>query len=91
MNYKNIAKGILLVWFGMSLTNIIWYLRLSNPIMMREFMMYFEELGAKTFLMFNVFYIIPLVLMMIVYLIYLMIEKRKKKNNSVKQGESVKW
>lgn len=80
MNYNNICKGFILIVFGTALNNILWYFRLSNPELMREFIYYFEKDGAKVFLDFNIFNYVPLVLMIIVYIIFLLMRRKDKHN-----------
>ena len=85
MNYNNISKGIILIVFGSALNNIIWYFRLSNPKLMKEFIYYFERDGAKVFLDFNMFNYVPLVIMIIIYLIHILISRRRTQNAEAKK------
>lgn len=79
----NILWLIILI-VGASLQNILWYLRLKNPLLMREFILYFERDGAKVFLEFNILNYSFLIILLIVYLIILFYSKRK---NRLDEGE----
>lgn len=70
---------LVLILIGASLQNIIWYVRLKNPILMREFIMYFENDGAKLFLDFNIMNYFFLVITLTVWLIFDLINRRNKK------------
>ncbi len=86
---NNAAKGMILIMIGAALQNIIWYFRLSNPELMREFVLYFKREGAGVFLLFNSINYVFITFVFAMYMVFYLISKRKKKLNDVveKEGE----
>ncbi|KKM00321.1 hypothetical protein LCGC14_1805630 [marine sediment metagenome] len=79
MKVNNIFKGLILIMIGAAVQNIMWYIRLRNPLLMREFVLYFEGEGAGVFLLFNSINYTFIIIAVTVYLIFYLLDIRKKK------------
>ena len=70
-------KILIFIIIGACIQNIMWYLRLQNPYLLREFQIYWNKDGARMFLDFNMINYYFLVLALIIYIIFSFINKRR--------------
>ena len=80
--------GLILILIGSSMQNIFWYIRLQNPLLLREFQMYWILDGAKLFLEFNFINYFSLVLVTTLYAVVCIksqcVHKRELENKAKK-------
>ena len=78
MRSKRIIKSgltaIIALLAGATIQNIIWYQRLQNPVLLREFEIYWRDIGANLFLEFNMFNYIPIFFLSLILLIIYFID-----------------
>ncbi len=87
---NSVAKVMILIILGAALQNIIWYFRLSNPELMREFVLYFEREGAGVFLLFNSINYVFITLTFTAYMVFYLLNKRKKRKFAPVSNDEVK-
>ncbi len=89
MDFKKICMVPILIISGAILQNFMWYLRLQNPMLLREFELYWAKDGAKLFLYFNMFNYLFLCIFLVILIIMIYNKKRVLKDvlNSTGEGK----
>ncbi len=90
INTPRLLVSFLCILIGAAINNILWYFRLKNPILMREFVMYFEKDGARVFLDFNGMNYFFIMIWLIVIGFYILLNNKKKQLNMKQRSKHVK-
>ncbi len=79
MKYKNNPMVIFIALLvGAAIQNIVWYIRLQSPTLLKEFEMYWAADGARLFLDFNTMNYFFIFISIIIYVIFKLFAKKNK-------------
>jgi len=82
---RNPITWLILILVGAIMQNFLWYTRLQNPVLLKEFELYFSRSGARLFLDFNMINYFVLCMALIVFMILMFYNKRKDKINDAER------